>query len=134
MKNIKAKLEKLQHEIGNNNQQQLGQEAMLSKSEIENVQEVHKEQELLEKIKLLQCQSDKQKQSSDNERTEFAKKLEEAELESRKIIEKLREKLESEKSILTTKTMDKEREIEKLKKDMDEMRDNIRVFGFYIIF
>ncbi|KAG2194836.1 hypothetical protein INT47_007898, partial [Mucor saturninus] len=41
-------------------------------------------------------------------------------------MQKLREKLEQEKSILNTKVMDKERDIMKLKKDMDEMRDNIR--------
>jgi hypothetical protein len=127
LKEMKVKLEKLQHEIENSIRQQSTQDILPSKPEIETGQE-HKEQELLEKIQLLQNQSAELKQSFDSERRKLLKQNEEEKEEDREIIEKLKEKLENEKLVLTAKVLDKEREVEKLRKDMDEMRDNIRVF------
>lgn len=136
LKKLKTKLEQLELEIEENKAQLLRkQEADVMVTEIKTVDNGP----LLlleEKIQLLQIQSDELKQSFDLERAaliqqhevSLSQQQELAEEKNRENIQKLREKLEQEKTILNAKVMDKERDIMKLKKDMDEMRDNIRVY------
>ncbi|GAA5806180.1 hypothetical protein HPULCUR_011710 [Helicostylum pulchrum] len=85
-----------------------------------------RQQGLLQTIDSLQNQSNQLKQSFDIERMDLIQQYESAEVKNRDCMEKLREKLENEKLILSGNVLDKERDIEKLKKDMDEMRDNIK--------
>lgn len=135
LQKLKTKLEQLEHEIEENKLQLLKQqEAEVIATEII-IPDNEPLLQLEEKIQLLQTQSIDQKKSFDQERAALIQKheislsqqQEVAEEKNRESIQKLREKLEQEKSILNAKVMDKERDIVKLKKDMDEMRDNIRV-------
>lgn len=137
LQGLKIKLKQLEHEIeGNKVQLLLQQENNVIITEIKTPDtEPILQLELLGKIELLQNQSNDLKQSFDMERItlirqhEVALSLQQevAEEKNRDSMQKLREKLEHEKSIINAKVMDKERDIVKLKKDMDEMRDNIRV-------
>lgn len=135
LQKLKTKLEQLEHEIEENKLQLLKQqEAEVIATEII-IPDNEPLLQLEKKIQLLQTQSIDQKKSFDQERAALIQKheislsqqQEVAEEKNRESIQKLREKLEQEKSILNAKVMDKERDIVKLKKDMDEMRDNIRV-------
>lgn len=137
LQGLKIKLKQLEHEIeGNKVQLLLQQENNVIITEIKTPDtEPILQLELLGKIELLQNQSNDLKQSFGMERItliqrhEVALSLQQevAEEKNRDNMQKLREKLEHEKSIINAKVMDKERDIVKLKKDMDEMRDNIRV-------
>lgn len=89
------------------------------------------EKELLETISSLENQSNELKQSFDQEKMDLIQQHETAEIRNRESMEKLREKLENEKLVLSGNLFDKERDIEKLKKDMDDMRDNIKVSPLY---
>ena len=70
----------------------------------------------------------KLKSEQEEERTSLTREREAIEEKLRDHTEKLREKLESEKNGLHTQIREKESEILKLKKDMDEMRDNIQIY------
>lgn len=83
---------------------------------------------LLEKIRLLENQAIDLEISFSNEKAALIQQKEEAEKKYCESNEKLRHKLESEKTLLNNMLLDKEREINKLNTDMDEMRDNIRVY------
>lgn len=111
-------------------QQQQQKETDRQQKEIDRQQKEidhQRQQELLQTIDSLQNQSNQLKQSFDIERMDLIQQYESAEVKNRDCMEKLREKLEHEKLILSGNVLDKERDIERLKKDMDEMRDNIKV-------
>lgn len=135
LQKLKTKLEQLEHEIEENKLQLLKQQEAEMIATAIKIPDNEPLLQLEEKIQLLQIQSIDQKKSFDQERAALIQKheislsqqQEVAEEKNRESIQKLREKLEQEKSILNAKLMEKERDIMKLKKDMDEMRDNIRV-------
>lgn len=63
----------------------------------------------------------------EEEKALLIRKHEEAEETLRDNMEKLREKLESDKQALTNRIVEKEKEIKRIKRDMDELRDSIQV-------
>lgn len=86
-----------------------------------------REQELLEQLELSLKQSKEKERFFDEERIKYNTLYENSEKRNRENIEKLREWHENEKLVLNSSILDKDREIEKLEKDMDELRYNIRV-------
>lgn len=63
----------------------------------------------------------------EEEKAMLTRKQEEAEEILRENMEKLREKLESEKQVLSNCIFEKETEIKRIKKEMDELRESIQV-------
>lgn len=67
------------------------------------------------------------KQSHENEKSDILLHHEEAERKNRQNFESLRQKLEIEKKALCDTMAEKNRMIDKLNHELDEMRDNIQV-------
>lgn len=142
---LKERLKESQHEVkireSSMQSQQNHSAATLTASEVEsNLSLVtttrsatQKEQELLKQLELLKKQSSKQQQLFDEERLNFLKNYESTEKRNRENIEKLRERHENDKLVFNSNILYKDREIEKLEKNMDEMRYNIRVNSLYLL-
>jgi hypothetical protein len=141
LKELVMKLEQLEHEMKHQKllmQQQKAEnkhnmtliEATAEKESIVQQELPDKDlqaQALIEKIELLQYQSNEIKQSFSQERIALIQHYEAAEEKNRENMDKLRQKLENENEVLNNEVLNKERDIKRLTKDMDEMRDNIRV-------
>jgi chromosome segregation ATPase len=87
--------------------------------------------QLKEQIQELEKERDhalvKLKDAMEEERALLIRNQEEAEENLRDNMEKLREKLESEKQELGKRIVEKEKEIYRIKREMDELRDSIQV-------
>lgn len=102
-------------------------------------QEIQQLQQELEQVKQQLQQAEKEtaqaqqnyeeqtKAATDTSQLDLVRQKEEIEARWRDHMEKLRDKLENEKEDLMAKIADKEAAIEKLVKEMDDLRDNIKV-------
>lgn len=128
---LKGKLKELQEEMQIKESvlqsQQNSSVATHTVSEGKSESVTAREQKLLEQLEQLLKQSREKEQFFEEERLKYNKAYENNERKNRENMEKLKQWHENEKLVLNSSIFDKNREIEKLAKDIDEMRYNIRV-------
>ncbi|CEP11183.1 hypothetical protein [Parasitella parasitica] len=111
LKDVKARLEQMQFKFE--------QQISANKHRAE-------EEALKAQLNEHQRQVSELKQSFEREKLDILANHQEAEEKNRQNIENLREKLDIEKELLNNTTVEKNRVIEKLNHELDEMRDNIK--------
>lgn len=117
LKDTKSKLEHLQFEL----------EQQISANKCRTDEKVY-----LDQLYEQQQQFIMLKQSLESEKSDILLNQEAAEQKNRQNLENLREKLEIEKDLLNNMTIEKNRNIEKLNHELNEMRDNIKVKCNYL--